>query len=154
MDKEIYFNDQALVKFLTVQGKTLEKVICHLWHNSININETLDIIDNIELIFTNNLKLTISCNKNGDGLDVIDFDYKKTADEIEIEFEKKIKIYAINASSTKMWEDLIGKILKKVRLTKSNNFYKADSVILDFGEEKREISINPLDGLIIDYFEE
>jgi hypothetical protein len=39
-------------------------------------------------------------------------------------------------------------------LTKNNNLYRADSLVIDFGEEKREIQISPLDGLIIDYFEE
>jgi hypothetical protein len=41
-----------------------------------------------------------------------------------------------------------------VRLTKESEYYKADALILDFGEEKREIIINPEDGIIIDFYEE
>jgi hypothetical protein len=45
-------------------------------------------------------------------------------------------------------------VLKKVRVTRDDGNYLADSIVLDFGEELREISIAPLDGLIIDYYEE
>ena len=53
-----------------------------------------------------------------------------------------------------MWADVVGKKLESVKLTRSGEYYKADSLILDFGSEKREISISPMDGLIIDYYEE
>lgn len=155
-DKEpdIYFSNEALTKFLNAQGRTIQKVICHLWHNTFDKNSTLEIIDNIELIFLEGKKLTISCNSLGNGLDAIDFDYNQTKIDIDKEYSGKIKIFAVDASKTKMWEDVIGKQLKIVKLTKKNNLYKADALVIDFGQEKREIQISPLDGLIIDYFEE
>lgn len=153
-EREVYFSNEALARFVAAQGRTVEKIVCHLWHNALNKDSTIEIIDNVELHFTDKQKLTVSCNSEGDGLDAIDFDYKKTASEIEKEFGGKIKVFGVIASSTKMWEDVVGKVLLKVRVTKANDFYKADSIIFDFGEEKREIAISPLDGLIIDYFEE
>ncbi len=153
-EREIYFSNEALARFVASQGRTVEKIICHLWHNAINAGATVEIIDNVELYFTDGKKLTISCNPEGDGLDAIEFDYKQTAKIIEAEFGGKIKVFAVNASTTKMWENVIGKVLQKVKVTKLNDFYKADSVILDFNDEQREIAISPLDGLIIDYFEE
>ncbi|MBA3663323.1 MAG: hypothetical protein H0W61_03820 [Bacteroidetes bacterium] len=152
--KDIYFSNEALAKFVAAEGKTLEKVICHLWQNNLNPNEALEIIDNVELHFTDGQKLTISCNEEGDGLDVIDFNPGQTARELREEFDGKIKLFQVNASTTKMWEDVIGKKLVHVRVTKQNDFYKADSVMVNFGEEGRTISIAPLDGLIIDYYEE
>jgi hypothetical protein len=53
-----------------------------------------------------------------------------------------------------MWEAVIGQKLLSVQITRQDEFYKADSLMLNFGEEKRLITINLLDGLIIDYYEE
>jgi uncharacterized protein YccT (UPF0319 family) len=153
-ESDVYFSNEALTKFINAQGRTIEKVICHLWHNTFDKNSTIEIIDNVELLFLDGKKLTIGCNAMGNGMDAIDFDYHQTKIEIEKEYGGKIKIFAVDASKTKMWEDVIGKQLKIVKLTKNNNLYKADSLVIDFGEEKREIQISPLDGLIIDYFEE
>jgi hypothetical protein len=154
MDHNNYFSDEALARFVTAQGKTIEKIICHLWQNTIDKNGTVEIIDNIELHFTDKQKLTITCNENSDGLDVIQFDYKKTAIELQKEFEGKIKLFAVDASSTKMWEDVIGKTLESVRIVKEGEYHKAGSALLVFTDEKRIISVNPLDGLVLDYYEE
>jgi hypothetical protein len=152
--KEIYFSHEALARFVTAEGKTVESVICHLWQNNLDPNKPVEIIDNIELHFTDKHKLTISCNSEGEALDAIDFDAKKTARELNEQFDGKIKLFKIDASPTKMWSDVIGKVLENVRVSKQDEYYLADSVILNFGEEKRVISIGPLDGLIIDYWEE
>ncbi len=153
-DQPIYFSNEALARFLVAEGRKVEKVVCHLWQNTHDQNGSVELIDNVELHFTDKQKLTISCNAQGDGLDAIDFDYLKTAKELQAEFEGKIKLFSVNASSTTMWEAVIGKTLEHVKVTKMGEYYKADSVILEFGEEKREISIGPLDGLVIDYYEE
>ena len=154
MDPNTYFSDEALARFVSAQGKTIEKIICHLWQNTIDKNATVEIIDNVELHFTDGQKLTISCNETGEALDAIQFDYKKAALDIQKEFEGKIKLFAVNASSTKMWEDVIGLTLETVRIIKEGDYHQAGSVLLVFGIEKRIISINPLDGLTIDYYEE
>ncbi|MBX3164649.1 MAG: hypothetical protein KF900_09210 [Bacteroidetes bacterium] len=152
---EVYFSNEALARFVAAQGRTVEKIICHLWQNSSNKNDVVEIIDNVELHFADKQKLTIACNVKGDGLDAIDFDAKQTAKDLHEEFEGKIKLFAIDASGTKMWQEVIGKTLKTVRITKDGEYYKADAIILDFeNNEMREISIAPLDGLIIDYYEE
>lgn len=153
-DKEVYFSNDALARFVAAQNRSIEKVVCHLWQNRIQTDTTVELIDNLELHFTDKQKLTIGCNPEGTGLDAFDFDYAASAKEIEKEFDGKIKLFAVNASSTKMWEDVIGKALKAVRLSKNNGNYKADALILDFETEKREIAISPLDGLVIDYYEE
>lgn len=153
-EKDVYFSNEALARFVAAQNRTIEKIVIHLWQNSFNNAESVEIIDNVELHFTDKQKLTIACNAEGDGLDAIDFDYKSTAIALHKEFEGKIKLFTVDASTTTMWEEVIGKTLKKIRVTKDGEYYKADSVILDFETEKREISIAPLDGLIIDYYEE
>ena len=48
-ESDVYFSNEALTKFLNAQGRTIEKVICHLWHNTFDKNSTIEIIDNIEI---------------------------------------------------------------------------------------------------------
>jgi len=153
-EKDVYFSNEALARFVAAQGRTVEKVVCHLWQNSFNKNESVEIIDNVELHFVDQQKLTIACNADGDGLDAIDFDYRSTALALHKEFEGKIKLFSVDASSTTLWQDVIGKTLKKVGVSRDGEFYKADSIVLDFDSEKREISVAPLDGLIMDYYED
>ncbi|HQQ95263.1 MAG TPA: hypothetical protein PLQ93_11955 [Bacteroidia bacterium] len=149
-----YFSNEALARFVSAQNRVVSKVICHLWVNKINPEQSMEIIDNIELLFQDQNKLTISCNPEGTGLDAVDFDFDLSARQLETEFDGKIKLYAIDASGTKMWSEVIGKTLKAVKLSRDNDHYKADSIVLDFDTERREISIGPLDGLVIDYYED
>lgn len=154
MDPNTYFSDQALARFVSAQGKIVEKIVCHLWQNKVDDKGSVELIDNLELHFTDKQKLTISCNENGEGLDAIDFNSRQAAAEIEKEFEGKIKLFGVNASSTEMWVDVIGLTLEAVKIVKEGEYHKAGSVLLVFGKEKRIVSISPLDGLIIDYYEE
>lgn len=153
-EKNIYFTNEALARFVAAQGRIIEKVVCHLWQNNMNKSEVVEIIDNVEFHFTDSQKLTVACNADGDGLDAIDYDAKAAAIELKNEFDGKIKLFAIDASTTKMWEGVIGKKLEKIRVSRDGEYYKADSIILDVEDERREISISPLDGLVLDYYEE
>lgn len=149
-----FFTNEALARFVSAQGKVVAKVICHLWQNINNPTEPVEIIDNVELQFQDGQKLTISCNEAGDGLDAINFNYLEAKEELNAVFGGKIKLFAVDASQTKMWADVIGRQLIEVKLVKQDDYYKADALALNFGEEKREIAISPLDGLIIDFYEE
>lgn len=154
MEKEIYFNKEALARFVASQNSTLSRVICHLWINRTDPEKPFEVIDNVMLEFEDHPALIIGCNEDGDGLDVIHFNLAESAKALAEEFGNKIKIVAVDASATKMWSDTVGKVMTAVKLTKSGDYYKADALVLEFGNEKREISIGPLDGLIIDFFEE
>jgi hypothetical protein len=149
-----YFSHEALARFAAAQGKSVAKIICHLWQNATNKNDVVEIIDNLELHFTDGQRLTIGCNDNGDGLDALNYDVKEAALALQNEFGGRIKIFAIDASSTKMWQDVIGKTLESVQITKAGDNYLSDSVLLNFGVERRIITVSPLDGLIIDYDED
>lgn len=151
----IYFTTEALQKMLAVHGKTISKVVILLWQNSIDPNNTVEIIDSLQLRFTDNTRITIGCNENSDGLDILDFNLEETKKHLLEEFEGKIKMFALDAGKTKMWVDVEGKVLNSIQVTKDHGNYRADSVMLDFGgEERRTVSISPSDGLIIDYYEE
>lgn len=155
MEKQTYFSHEALARFVAAQGKTISKIICHLWQNNIDKQGSVEIIDNLELHFTDGQKLTIACNENGDGLDAIEYDYPAAARQIQAEFDGKIKLFAVDASSTKMWQEVVGKTLETIRLTKDGEEHLSESILLCFEDnERRIISIGPTDGLIIDYYED
>jgi hypothetical protein len=154
MEPNSYFSHEALARMTAAQGEKLEKVVCHLWQNIINKESPVEIIDNVQFYFPGEKVLTISCNEAGDALDAVQFDYKSTSEALQKEFDGKIRLFAVNASGTKMWNDVIGLTLESVQVVKEGEYHKAGSVLLVFGNEQRIISISPLDGLVIDYFEE
>lgn len=149
-----FFDAHSLKKLVAAEGKEVKAIVCYLWQNSIDKANVVELIDNFEIIFTDGYKLTLGSNPDNNGLEAIDFDYEAEKKAMEEEFEGKIKIIGVNASATKMWKDVIGRKLQSVKLTKEENNYLSDSVMLDFGDERRTVSISPLDGLIIDFYEE
>lgn len=151
---DVYFSKDALQKMVGVQGKTIEQIIIYLWQNITDPQNSVELIDGLQLNFNDNTNIVIGCNEKSEGLDIIDFNYHEAKSQLEEEFENKIKLHALNAGKTKMWSDVLGKTLETIQLTAENDYYKADSVMLNFGIEKRIVSISPLDGLIIDYYED
>lgn len=150
-----YFTPDSLRRLIEAQGKELKGVICFLWQNSINSNDVVELIDHVQLVFKDGYKLTLGSNSDNTGLEAVEYDYETEKSELEKEFGNKIKIFAVNASSTKMWKDLTGCKLESIQITKEGEgSYLSDSVLLNFGNEKRSIGISPLDGLIIDFYEE
>ncbi|MBK7309836.1 MAG: hypothetical protein IPI93_03355 [Sphingobacteriaceae bacterium] len=156
MDKQnsTYFTNEALAKMVLVQGKTLAQVVIILWQNAIDPNNSLEIIDSLQLRFTDGERITIGCNEIGDGLDIVEPNFQETKKQLDAEFGGKIKLHVLDASKTKMWDSIPGKILTSMRVTREEENFKADSLVLDFGDEGRTIAISPNDGLVIDYYEE
>jgi hypothetical protein len=150
----VCFSHESLARFNAAKGRQVSSVVCHLWQNRIDRNAPLEIIDNLELHFGPQEKLTISSNADGSALEAIDFDYPSAAKELTEEFGDSIRLFAVDASSTSMWKDVIGRSLTGIKLTKNGEYYLADALVLDFGDEKREVKVGPIDGIVIDYFEE
>lgn len=152
--EKAYFAPESLKKIIEAEGKELKGVICVLWQNAINKNDIVELIDHVQLVFTDGYKLTLGSNTENTGLEAVDYNFEKEKAEIENEFEGKIKLFAVNASPTKMWKDVAGLKLDTIQLTKEGDYYLSDSVVFNFGIERRIISVSPNDGLIIDFFEE
>lgn len=149
-----YFDPESLKKLIAAEGKEVKAVLCYLWQNSINKNDVVELIDVFEILFTDNSRLSICSNMDNTGLEAIVYDYVGEKKEIKKEHGDKIKIMGVNASGTKMWSDVIGKKLVTVQLTKEDGNYLSDAIVFNFGEERRVVSISPLDGLIIDFYED
>ena len=152
--EKAYFDPESLKKLITSEGKEVKAILCYLWQNSINKDEVVELIDVFEILFTDNYRLSVCSNADGNGMEAVVYDYTAAKKEIENEHGDKIKLVGVSASGTKMWTDVIGKKLTSVQLTKQESNYLNDSIVFNFGEERRIISISPLDGLIIDYYEE
>lgn len=148
------FNDNSLKRFIDSEGKIVKSVICYLWQNNINPANVIELIDSIELFFFDETKLVIGSNDDATGLEVIDFNFEEQKREIEIEHKGKIKLYAVNASLTNMWQNITGKKLISVQITKEGDKYLSDSLLLNFENDKRIVAISPVDGIIIDFYEE
>ncbi|MDI9340057.1 MAG: hypothetical protein QM534_05735 [Sediminibacterium sp.] len=148
------FDEEALIQLHSFNGKKVAKVVCYLWQNLVNPNDPVELIDGLELRFEDNTRLNFSSDESGEGLSVRPYSLKEENELLNNEFKGKIKIFGLDASSTKMWQDVIGKTLIHIRLTKEDGLYLNDSVLLDFETEPRTLAISPMDGLVIDYYEE
>jgi hypothetical protein len=151
-----HFTNEQLKNTISAEGKTLKKVIIYFWVNRFNPEAQVDLIDNVELFFTDNTSLIITCNEDSDGINILnDFNLEEEKKRLKNEFGDKIKIIPIDASTTKMWTDVIGETILSVDLSRDGDNYLNDALILNFGiKEKRTIGISPSDGLIIDYWED
>lgn len=151
----MHFSDTQLKLLTSIEGKTLKKIICYFWVNRLNPKESVELIDNVELHFNDDSSLVITCNEESNGIDVLsDFNFEEEKAALKQEFGDKIRIIPIDASTTKMWTDVIGETIEAVQLSKDGEQYLNDALILSFGEEKRTIGISPSDGLMIDYWED
>ena len=83
-----------------------------------------------------------------------DFNFEAEKAQLKQEFGDKIKMIPIDASTTKMWADVIGQTIEAFELSREDEQFLNDALIINFGSEKRSIGISPNDGLIIDYWED
>lgn len=150
-----HFSDHQLRLLSSAEGKTLQKVIIYFWVNRLNPDAQIDLIDNVELVFSDGSSLVITCNEDSSGIQVLDdFNFEEEKAGLKTEFGDKIRIIPIDASTTKMWTDVIGETIEAVELSREDEQFLDDALILNFGTEKRSIGISPNDGLIIDYWED
>jgi hypothetical protein len=150
-----HFTDQQLKLLTAAEGKTLKKVIVYFWVNRFNPDAHVDLIDNVELVFTDDTTLVITCDEEAAAISVIDdFNFEAEKAHLKLEFGDKIKMIPIDASTTKMWADVIGESIEAFELSKEDEQFLNDALIINFGIEKRSIGISPNDGLIIDYWED
>jgi hypothetical protein len=151
-----HFTDIQLKNLTSAEGKTLQKVVIYFWVNRFNPDAHVDLIDNVELFFSDSTSLVITCNEDSTGIEaLLNFDLAEEQKQLKEEFGGKIKIIPIDASTTKMWTDVIGETIESIDLTKDGDNYLNDAIIVNFGlKEKRTIGISPSDGLIIDYWED
>ena len=150
-----HFTDHQLKLLTSVEGKTLKKVMIYFWVNRFNPNAQVDLIDNVELVFTDDSAIVITCNEESTGIDIInDFNYEEEKAQLKQEFGDKIKMIPIDASTTTMWTDAVGQTVEAFELSREDEQFLNDALIINFGSEKRSIGISPNDGLIIDYWED
>ncbi|MBP8033128.1 MAG: hypothetical protein KAZ71_00955 [Bacteroidia bacterium] len=150
-----HFTDHQLKLLTAAEGKTLKKVVVYFWVNRFNPDAHIDLIDNVELVFTDDTNLVITSTEDGTGIDTLEnFNFEEEKTHLKQEFGDKIKMIPIDASTTKMWTDVIGETIEAFELSREDEQFLNDALIINFGIEKRSIGISPNDGLIIDYWED
>jgi len=147
-----FFNEQELLTLSSFEASSLKEVYCYLWMNNIS-KPSVEMLIAAELV-TNKGNLFISIHDTDEALEINKFDYQMICRQLKDEFGNKIKLFRIPASDTGMWKDCSGKKLLHVKLTRQDNQYLSDSMILQFEDEMRIIKASPLDGLIIDFYED
>ncbi len=155
--KENIIDSITLNKLYSLEGKTVDSVYCYLWINQVQPEKSIEIIDAVEFNFTDGDTVTISCNESQEGLIITDYNFEKQKETIEKTFPGKLKIFKVSTEKTEMWKNIINTKLTKVKLNidKEANKYLSDEFIFEFeNKEMRLIQVHPLDGIILDYYEE
>ncbi len=148
-------DNETLEKLFSIQNKTLRQVTCYLWQNNINPQQSVELIDAIEFTFNDGDSIILSSDENQTSLKSINLNYEQQKEYLQKEFSGKINLYKIDASSTKMWQDVINHPLSGVKMTPHGKFYLADELIFKFkNDEMRSVRVHPTDGIILDYYEE
>lgn len=147
-----FFSNEELIHLNTLHDRELKEVYCYLWVNKVNAKHPLDMIMALELV-TDEQSIILSIHDTDEAIEVNNFDFDAIQHQLNDDFGDKIKIYRLSASDTGMWKDCIGKKIQSVELTREDNNYYSDSILLNFGEEMRIVNASPLDGLIIDFYE-
>ena len=115
----MHFNDHQLKILTSTEGKILKKVLIYFWVNRLNPDAQIDLIDNVELVFTDESSIVVTCNEESTGINVLDdFNFEEEKVNLKTEFGDKIKIIPIDASGTKMWIDVIGQTIQAFELSK------------------------------------
>lgn len=154
--KQNRIDDKTLERLRSIQNKTLDSVICYLWLNEINTKEVINIIDAVELIFTDGDKLVLVANEEQEGLVSVEYHFEEQKALLNKTFGGKIKLFKVTANSTEMWKGVINTKLLNVRMNKDKDtgHYLCDEFIFEFeNQEMRLIQVHPIDGLILDYYE-
>ena len=61
-----------------------KKIVCYFWVNRLNPNESIELIDNIELFFNDDTSVVITCNEDGNGLEILnDFNYEEEKNQLK-----------------------------------------------------------------------
>jgi len=155
--KKNILDTQTLEKLKSLESKILESVVCYLWVNQLNPKETIHLIDAVEFIFSDGNKITLSGNEQQEGLEIVNYNFEEQREILKKEFDNKIQVFKVVANTTEMWSSVINKKLTKITLNKDKitNQYLSEEIIFEFeNNEMRLIRVHPLDGIILDYYEE
>lgn len=150
-----YFSFEHLQLLNALEGKILSDVIYFVWINRIQQQSPLIFIDKLQLKFEDKSFITLSAGEESDGLRIIEnFDPAQEALRLDEQFSGKILLKPHNAKKDRFWEEVTGRPIWYVQLSKENDQYLSDAIVLDFGKEKRLIAVSPEEGIIIDFYEE
>lgn len=147
----------TLQKLNSIQGKYIASMFCYLWINQINPKQPIDVIDAVEFNFSDGDKIVLSSNEIQEGLIATDYDFEQKKSNIDEQFAGKLKLYKVNIEKTEMWQNIIHQKITNITLEKdkeTGNFL-CDKIIFKFeNQEMRLIQVHPIDGIILDYYEE
>jgi hypothetical protein len=151
-----YFSYEELTKLKALEGKTLQQVTYYNWQNKVRPEEIFGFLDKLEMKFSDGTSVVLSGNEEDEpGIILIpDFDLETTRLMLLHEFGGRIDIASADMTQTTLWAGAAGQVLQLVGLVDDGeNSYRNDAIMLDFGEEKLEIS-PAMEGLFIEPYEE
>jgi hypothetical protein len=150
-----YFSNQHLKQLKAAEGRVLKNVLYHNWINNTNASDRFEFLDKLELQFDGHTIVITVPESDDNGLILADdFDGEKYRLQLLHEFGGKIDIATENMNTNALWELAVNKTLRTLGVVhEGDNVYSNKTILLDFGDEKLEVSPG-IDGVIIEPYEE
>jgi hypothetical protein len=143
------FITEELKNLLSIEGKTLEKIVYYYWQNRAKKGEEFEYIDTIGFFLSNNQSLFIRYDEACEGICVPHFDLELENKNLMAEFSGALFIKERDRSSSVLWRDLVGKQIDQVLIEENSN----KQLMLEIGGQDILIEAG-LEGLDIGIFEE
>ena len=108
----------------------------------------------LELIFENKGTLLLTSGEDSTAIRVGEAEaLVKTARELQ-KLHDRITIQRVNAGNFPLWQPAVGRHLTAIRLSKNEQgLYSNDALLLDFGEPRILVHLNPKEGLGLTTYE-
>jgi len=143
------FITEELKNLLSMEGKTLEKVVYYYWQNRAKQGEEFEYIDTIGFFLSENQSLFVRYDESCEGICIPQFDLELENKKLMAEFAGALFIKDRDRSSSVLWRDLVGRQIDQVLIEENSN----KQLMLEIGGQDILIEAG-LEGLDIGIFEE
>ncbi len=151
----LLFNE--LKTLLSLEGKTLESITYHIWHNRTNAAAPFTFIDKIEILARGEKAVILGVTEDAVGITVNNQsdDVEKMKLDLLLQFKGVITLYTKVMNAGNLWKQAIGQQIKSVKTEKmSNGLYSNEAILFEF-EDGYCIEIHYQDdGLVAEFYED
>ncbi len=151
------FQPEEVIALHQAEGHALTNVLYYLWLNTFDEERPFRFLYFLEMTFDDGQSILLTSGEDSASIRLSTAEaLVQTAADLR-DLHGKVTIMRSRAGILPVWQDVLGKKLEAIRVSKNENGeYLADAIVLDFGPENLIlVSLDPIgDGLRVDVFED
>ncbi len=143
-----------LIKDFSSKDKIIN-VCYYFWINVSNPDQQYSFIDVIEFISEDATSLFFKLNEEDSGIEIKDdFDFEQYKTTIHAEFQNQIRLMKVEATPLAIWETVLKTPFNQITLIEERGSFLNKQFLVEFKKETIEIQFHPIEGLVVDEYEE